>query len=260
MRRTSLIPLLTILSAVLLLQPLTLASSQPGPQRNDQARNDHANVAAGDRRVRLIGQSPAPEQSVPSEEGSDADVPGPDMDQDSMDQDNTDMDVDAEGPHNDGDHPDIDIDSDDSSRPVREQEKIEKSFSMPSGHRSLEIDNIWGSIEVIGGPSDQVQLTVNKTIRAESKDKLEKARKEVTLDITQQADSLKLYVNGPFRCQCNDCRGSRDDEGHIVTMDFQLRVPPDIDLQLKTVTERPVVIPNANGSYLVRTVTGDIQI
>src|SRR5436305_15005104 len=126
MRRTSLIPLLTILSAVLLLQPLAPAGTQPGPQRNDQARNDHANVSAGDRRVRLIGQSPAPEQSVPSEEGSDADVPGPDMDQDSMDQDdtdqdNSDMDVDADGPDNGADHPDIDIDSYDSSLPVREQ-------------------------------------------------------------------------------------------------------------------------------------------
>ena len=48
---------------------------------------------------------------------------------------------------------------------------MQKSFSMAGvQHKSLEIDNIWGSIEVVGANSDQVQLTVNKSIRAESKD------------------------------------------------------------------------------------------
>src|SRR5947207_5706865 len=77
-------------------------------------------------------------------------------------------------------------------------------------HRSLEIDNVWGSIEVVGTISDQLQLTVKKSVRAESKDKLEQARKEVTLDIAEQAGSLKLYVNGPFRCNCNDGCGHRE--------------------------------------------------
>src|SRR5207237_6510443 len=111
------------------------------------------------------------------------------------------------------------------------------------------IDNSWGSVEITGGSGDQLQLTVNKTLRAESKDQLEKARKDVTLDITQQADSLKLYVNGPFRCRCDDCRNSRDDEGYIVKMDFQLRVPRDIDLQLTTVNEGTVVMHNVNGIF-----------
>ena len=154
----------------------------------------------------------------------------------------------------------VDIDSDeDSSFNVHEQEKIEKSFTMPAGHRALEIDNIWGSIEVTGGSGEQVQLTVNKTLRAESKEQLEKARKDVTLDITQQSDLLKLYVNGPFRCQCNDCRGSRGDEGYNVKMDFQLRVPRDIDLKIKTVNEGRVIIRQVNGNFLVRNVNGDIE-
>ncbi len=143
--------------------------------------------------------------------------------------------------------------------PVREQETIQKSFSMPaSQHRSLEVDNVFGSIEVIGDTSDQVQLVVNKTTRAESKDKLEQARKEVTLDITQQEGSLKLYVNGPFRCQCPDCVSFHGDEGYVVKMDFQLRVPSDIDVKVKTVNEGRVLVRNINGSFLVRNVNGDI--
>lgn len=166
--------------------------------------------------------------------------------------------------HDDADHEnfvhdDIDIDHDHPALNVRAEEKIEKSFSLPSAHRTLEIDNVWGSIEVVGASSDQAKLTVNKSIRAESKEKLEQARKDVTLDITQQPDALKLYVNGPFRCACHDCN-RRDDEGYIVKMDFQLQVPRDIDIKIKTVNEGRVSVRDINGTFLVRNVNGDIQI
>jgi hypothetical protein len=105
------------------------------------------------------------------------------------------------------------LDDSDRDLPVQEEETIQKSFSMAGvQHRSLEIDNVWGSIEVVGTNSDEAQLTVKKSVRAESKEKLEKSRKEVTLDITEQAGSLKLYVNGPFRCNCDDGCGRREFE------------------------------------------------
>jgi len=144
--------------------------------------------------------------------------------------------------------------------PIQEQETIQKSFSMAGiQHRSLEIDNVWGSIEVVGTNSDQAELTVNKSIRAESKAKLEQARKEVTLDIAEQEGSLKFYVNGPFRCHCDDGCGHREFEGYIVRMDFQLHVPHDIDIKIKTVNEGRVSVRDINGNFLVRNVNGDIE-
>jgi len=153
----------------------------------------------------------------------------------------------------------IDFDHGDRDLNVRADEKIEKSFTMPAGHRSLEVDNIWGSIEVLGTNSDQVQLTVNKSTRAESKDKLEQAGKEVTLDITQQEGLLKLYVNGPFRCHCDDGCGHREFEGYIVKMDFQVHVPRDIDVKIKTVNEGRVTVRDVIGNFLVRNVNGDVE-
>ena len=152
------------------------------------------------------------------------------------------------------------LDDSDHDFAVQEQETVQKSFSM-SGvpHRSLEVDNVWGSIEVVGTNSDQVQLTVNKSIRAETKDKLERARKEVTLDITEQPGSLKLYVSGPFRCHCDDGCGHREFEGYIVKMDFRLQVPRDIDIQVKTVNEGHVLVRDVNGNFLVRNVNGDVE-
>lgn len=143
---------------------------------------------------------------------------------------------------------------------VQDHETIQKSFSMPAAaHKSLEIDNVFGSIEVTGEASNDVQLVVQKTLRAESKDSLERARKEVTLDITQQEGLLKLYVNGPFRCHCDDCSGARRDDSYSVKMDFQIRVPRDIDIKVKTVNEGRIVVRNIDGSFFVRNVNGDIE-
>ncbi|MGB8476047.1 MAG: hypothetical protein WCE61_18350 [Candidatus Acidiferrum sp.] len=151
-------------------------------------------------------------------------------------------------------------DDDEGDLPVRDEEKIQKSFVMPAaGQKSLEIDNVWGSIEVVADTTGKVEMSIDRTTRAESKDKLELAKKEVTLDITQQEGTLKAYVNGPFRCQCDDCRRSRDDDGYRVKVDFVVHVPRDIDIKLKTVNKGRVVVRGTNGKFLVRNVNGDIE-
>lgn len=154
----------------------------------------------------------------------------------------------------------VDDDDSDAAQPIKEQETIRKSFSLPAGERSLEIDNITGFIEVTGSQTDQVQVVVNKTIRAQSKEKLEKARKDVSLDITQDGGALKLYVNGPFRCNnccCDGCSHSGH-EGYSVRMDFQVQVPQRIAVSLKTVNGGHIQVKDVSGNYSVHNVNGGI--
>jgi hypothetical protein len=151
-------------------------------------------------------------------------------------------------------------DDSDSGMTLREQQTIRKSFSLPAAHRTLDIDNVFGSIEVTGGTGDQVQLVVNQTVRAESKERMEAAKKEVKLDITEQPDMVKLYVNGPFRCNCNDgCDGWHGNRGYSVKMDFILQVPRNIDIRLKTVNEGNVLVKDIAGSFSVHNVNGRIE-
>jgi hypothetical protein len=145
--------------------------------------------------------------------------------------------------------------------PLKDQEAIRRTFSLTATHKVLDIDNVEGSIEVVGGQSDQVQLVVNETIRAESKERMEAAKKEVKLDITEQPDLLKLYVNGPFRCNCHDdCEGSRGDSGYSVRMDFQLQVPRALELKLKTVNGGHVTVRNVAGNFSIHNVNGPIEL
>jgi DUF4097 and DUF4098 domain-containing protein YvlB len=219
--------------------------------------------------IRSVQQENPPVHVDVDEDESQMDMDG-DMEMD-VEEPQVDINVDRDEADMEGDHDQEDVDRDDNgddfdhedaSFTEHEQEKIEKSFAMPAvaGRRTLEIDNVWGSIEVVGTASDQAQITVSKSIRAESRGKIEQAKKDVTLDVTQQADTLKLYVNGPFRCDCHDCGRSRDGDGYVVKMDFQVQVPRDVDIKIKTVNEGHVSVRDINGSFLVRNVNGDIQI
>ena len=159
-------------------------------------------------------------------------------------------------------HPHIHINTfEDPEMTVSEQETINKSYALPTTgeRRSVDVDNFWGSIHVVGGSSDQVQLVAKKTIRAESKDRLELAKKEVNLEITQQGSLLNFYVNGPFRCQCDGCGGFRDRPGYIVKYDFELQVPRDVDLTARTVNDGDVIVRNIAGQYSVHNINGTVE-
>src|SRR5437016_1767212 len=65
------------------------------------------------------------------------------------------------------------IRDEDSGLPVHDHQMIQKSFPLTTGeHRAIEVDNVFGSIEVVGGSGNQVELVVDENTRAESKDAL----------------------------------------------------------------------------------------
>ena len=144
---------------------------------------------------------------------------------------------------------------------VKEEETIQKTFSFPAtGARSVEVDNVFGSIDVVGTASDQVRLVVKKTIRARSQADIEQAKKEVTLDISQPQNKLRVYVDGPFRCHHGWARGCVDERHYIVHYDFTLQVPQRVDFDLKTVNGGSIRVQKVRGDYFVENVNGPIAL
>src|SRR5262249_22348486 len=84
---------------------------------------------------------------------------------------------------------------------VEEKETIQRTF--PSVKR-VEVENVFGSIRVAGYDGAAVELVAYETIRGESPEKVKQARLEVKLDISRDGDTLGIYVDGPFRCHCDD--------------------------------------------------------
>jgi len=142
---------------------------------------------------------------------------------------------------------------------VEEKEAIQKTlaFKDPTKPKEVIVDNIFGSIEVEGYSGQEVRVTAQKTIKARTKDKIRIARLEVTLDITEDGNTIDLYVNGPFRCE-NRKRGWRD-PGYRVHYDFKLMIPHKTDVVLKTVTDGDIQVTDIEGDFDVQNVNGKIE-
>ncbi|HYL35753.1 MAG TPA: hypothetical protein VEV17_07570 [Bryobacteraceae bacterium] len=143
---------------------------------------------------------------------------------------------------------------------AQEKETIRQSYP-PSAR--VEIDNVDGSIHVTGYDGNQIQMVAEKTIVADSQDRLDAARREVKLDVSQSGDTLKFFVDGPFRCHCGDAGSGIHDDGHRgyrVTYDFDLKVPAAAIFKLATVNRGDVRIERTTGDYDLRNVNGGIEL
>ncbi len=141
------------------------------------------------------------------------------------------------------------------------EEKESTQHTYPAA--TVDVDNFDGSITVTGSNSSEIQVVVNKIIRAESKEKIQEAKREVRLDISQAENALRFYVDGPFRCHCSDgsnnYRGSRH-YGYEVSFEFTLKVPRDTNVRLRTVNHGDISVKNTSGTFDVENVNGGVEL
>jgi hypothetical protein len=133
--------------------------------------------------------------------------------------------------------------------------------TLPAAAR-LEVDNVQGYIHVSGYNGSEIQMVAEKTIEAESAERLEAAKQEVKLDVSRSGDALILFVDGPFRCHCEDNRWGTRDHGHRgyhVTFDFDIKVPVATILRLGTVNKGDVRVENTTGDFDISNVNRGIE-
>jgi hypothetical protein len=159
-------------------------------------------------------------------------------------------------------HPGRDHDEDDW--PIAETRSFEESFELAAGQTPrVVVDDVWGSITVEAGPAGRVTVSVRETMRARTRAALEQARREVRLDRVHQGAEVRLYVDGPFRCEKsrgNCCCVNWGDEDYRPVYDFTLRVPERADLVLRTVNEGDVRVAGVHGEFEVRNVNGPVRL
>src|SRR5262249_14892230 len=118
-------------------------------------------------------------------------------------------------------------------------------------------------IRVAGYDGAAVELVAYETIRGESPEKVKQARLEVKLDISRDGDTLGIYVDGPFRCHCDDrssvnFRGWRP-YGYKVRFDFELKAPRGTSLFLRNVNDGEVKVEDIAGDYDIKNINGGIE-
>jgi hypothetical protein len=133
-------------------------------------------------------------------------------------------------------------------------------FSQTAG-RTLDVRTIEGAITVEGYDGHDIEIVVNKAITAETQDDLRAAEREVTLDTSDDAQTMRAIVRYPDQRMC----GEKSDHWHQwqeqhydVRYDFTIRVPRDTRFELCTVNEGNIVVRGTQGDFLIRAVNGRI--
>ncbi len=151
---------------------------------------------------------------------------------------------------------------DDRSWRVEDSEKIDRSFSFTGGdpHKLL-IDNVSGFVHVTGYSGAQAQVSVTKHIGADSSAAMAEAKRDVKLDMTQQGNYVRLYVDGPFRNSNGSGVNYRGDDyyGYRVRFDYEIQVPFDTELILKTINEGDIEVKKTSGDFTVNGLNGGID-
>jgi DUF4097 and DUF4098 domain-containing protein YvlB len=140
---------------------------------------------------------------------------------------------------------------------LEEKSTDRKTFS---GARELIIDSITGFIEVTASTGNTVEVEINKSLKARSQDRMDLAKKEISLAVKQDGGLVQLMVDGPFRCHCADNSTSfHGPQLYDFAYNFKVRVPRDIYLELRTVNDSHVLVEGTTGDYKISNVNGGIE-
>jgi hypothetical protein len=140
-----------------------------------------------------------------------------------------------------------------------DRETIQRSFTVPGGAK-LVVDNISGFVHVTGYDGNKVEIDVRKEARAESQQALDESKRRVKLDIQQNGDTVKLYVDGPFRTSDGNINYQGDEHyGYHVNYDYEIRVPRSAQVDIRNINNGEIQVKQTTGDFNVKGLNGGID-
>jgi hypothetical protein len=137
--------------------------------------------------------------------------------------------------------------------------KLTLHFNGPGTH-TLEVRTIEGNINVEAYDGHDVEMIVDKSIRAQSDEAMLAAKRDVILDTGDNAASARAIVRYPEQEACGGDHGSTRPQRpkYEVRFDFTIRVPRATRLELCTINSGDVRVTGTQGDFDIRSVNGRI--
>lgn len=143
-----------------------------------------------------------------------------------------------------------------------EKEEIRKTFQLNSNGKMkrLVVSNLNGSISVTKSETNSVELFAVRTNRAKNKSKMDDAKELVKLEIEEKENTLSILVDAPWN-RSDGSMNYRGSEfyGFEVSFDFELKVPDNMKLFLKTVNDGDITVKQFSGEFYLENVNGAIE-
>ncbi len=134
---------------------------------------------------------------------------------------------------------------------VEDQETVHHSYAGGTGHKLI-VDNFAGAIHVNGGGS-RIEVTMVRHNHADSAEKLAQAKREVKLEVTEEAGEVKFHQNyqhDHFRI---------DREGYHVEFDYDIQVPAGTALSLGNFNSE-IAVKGTSGDFNLHAFNGHVEV
>jgi DUF4097 and DUF4098 domain-containing protein YvlB len=142
----------------------------------------------------------------------------------------------------------------------KNEETISKTFAK---RKVLIVENINGSVSAEGYSGNEIDMKVQQIFTADSPEKLDLAKKEITLDIKESNDSTIIKIKTPGCDCCNDNRQSRRknwQQDYNFKHNFQLKIPQNMTVILATINDGSMKVQNYTGNLTVNHINGGITL
>jgi hypothetical protein len=149
---------------------------------------------------------------------------------------------------------------DDRDWRIDEKETIQKTFNVGggSGPHKLLVDIISGYVHVTGYSGSELRVTVDKHILADYKEAVAEAKQQISMDMSQQGNYVRLYEDGPFRTSNGTNYRGDDYYGFRVVWNCDIEVPTDTEVIVKAVNHGDILVRKTTGDYDIHGLNGGI--
>ena len=133
-----------------------------------------------------------------------------------------------------------------------DHEAVHRSFQLtgPQSDWKLTVNNLSGRIHVVGYDGNEVKIDIDRHNFGESRDRLEEAKRRITLDISESGGAVRIYEDGPWR-NGDDGINYRGDGhyGYRVDFNYEIQVPRAIALNLHNFNHGPIEVRGTSGEF-----------
>ena len=140
-----------------------------------------------------------------------------------------------------------------------ETETFRQTVSWTSG-QTVKLKNVNGTVEASAYDGAEIQVEMERIIKADSKAALERAKQELVLKNQLENGDIWIYIDAPFLQKFGEKKSKWDDwpKDYSFETHFKLKIPKNADVDLATVNHGDLRIEGIQGNIEAKNVNGSV--
>ena len=149
------------------------------------------------------------------------------------------------------------------------------AFDSKNAENKLVVYNINGPVHVESYSGDQVEISVEKRIRANSQKQVDKGKEEIGVNVEKHENIIYVYLRSPhveFNKETGKFKheGNWDEDAYRSRLEYTIKVPQGTNLKLSTINNGEISVENVqaqkikasniNGPITMENIAGQVHV